>query len=47
MKTKQQRKHEAREEYKKIIIEALRECEKITKPAFKKYEKKLKEIDKE
>ena len=45
MKTKQQRKDEVSEEYKKIIDTAWKEYEKIRDPAWEEYDKKCKEID--
>jgi hypothetical protein len=45
MKTKEQRKEEAWEEYKKMREPALEEYEKMRKKAWQKYKKKCLEID--
>lgn len=54
MKTKEERKQEAREEYEKKIAPALKKYNKILKEfeeirdfAWEEYEKKLKEIENE
>jgi len=47
MKTKEERKQEAREECDKIINKAYKEYDKIVSPALEEYEKKCEEIDNE